>query len=64
MNTREDQVQMIDDCETRESLLNDTECGFIDSIKRQMAGGRPLTAKQDEWLDRIWERVSAGGHSV
>lgn len=51
-------VQMILDCENRESKLSDWERGFIDSIGRQLAAGRRLTDKQSETLDRIWERVT------
>lgn len=48
---------MIEDCEKRESQLTDWEAGFIDSISKQIAV-RPLSAKQAETLERIWERVT------
>lgn len=51
-------VQMIQDCEARESQLSDWERGFIDSLGTQLAkGGRPSQAQQDK-LDAIWERVT------
>lgn len=34
---------------------------FIDSISRQLAAGRALTANQVEKLDEIWERATARG---
>lgn len=50
--------QMIQDCETRESKLTDWERGFIDSTGKQMADDKPLSQKQIETLDKIWERVT------
>lgn len=59
MSTHEDHVQMVLDCENRESKLTDFERSFIDSIGRQLAQGRALTEKQVEVLDRAWERVTS-----
>jgi hypothetical protein len=53
--------QLIDDCEARESRLDEWSCRFLDSIKAQLADGRPLSAKQTEKLDEIWERATARG---
>jgi hypothetical protein len=50
--------QMIADCEARESRMTEWECGFIDSISRQE---RPLSDKQSERLEAIWDRVTARG---
>jgi hypothetical protein len=59
MTSRHDEhATMVEDCEHRESKLSDWERTFIDSIKQQLAGGRPLTVKQAETLDEIWERVT------
>ena len=52
-------VQMIEDCEKRESKLSDWEAGFIDSLGKQIGDGRTPTLKQLEKLDAIWERVTA-----
>ena len=52
---------MVADCEKRESRLSDWERGFIDSLSRQLADGRGLMPKQAEWLDLVWERVTANG---
>lgn len=57
-STHEDHPQMVKDCENRESKLTDWERGFIDSISKQLAEGRRLSAKQTETLDNIWERVT------
>lgn len=54
-------LQMIDDCEARESRLTEWQATFIDSIKSQIHNGRTLTGKQIETLDDIWERVTAKG---
>lgn len=45
-------------CEQRDSHLTDWERGFIDSVRRQLEGERPLSERQTEALDGIWERVT------
>jgi hypothetical protein len=57
----EEHLQMIEDCEERESRLSEWEAGFIDSIKAQLERGRSLTDKQSLTLDSIWERATANG---
>lgn len=54
-------LQMIDDCEERESRLTHWERGFVASIRTQLEQQRPLSAKQSETLDQIWERATAKG---
>ena len=61
MTDRAEQLQMIEDCELRESRLSDWESNFIDSIGRQLADGRALTLNQSNTLDEIWERATAKG---
>jgi hypothetical protein len=61
MSDRAEQLQMIEDCEARESRLSDWDVNFIDSIGRQLADGRSLTLNQSNALDEIWERVTARG---
>lgn len=58
MSTAEDIIIMIEDCEARESKLSEWEVAFLDSISRQLERGHSLTAKQDETLTQIWERVT------
>jgi hypothetical protein len=54
-------LQMIDDCEDRESRLTEWERGFVDSIRAQIERGKLLTPKQIETVDEIWERATARG---
>ena len=54
-------LRMVKDCERPESRLTDWECGFLDSIRRQPERQRPLSAKQTEALDKIWEHAAARG---
>ena len=61
MTDRAEQLQMIEDCELRESRLSDWESNFIDSIGRQLADGLALTLNQSNTLDEIWERATAKG---
>lgn len=56
-----DHAQLIEDCERRSERLDDWSVNFIDSISRQLADGRALTANQIEKLDEIWERATARG---
>lgn len=58
MSTHDEHQQMVQDCENRESKLTDWERGFIDSIGRQLAASKPLSEKQAETLDAIWERIT------
>ncbi|MEY5100127.1 MAG: hypothetical protein RJA36_2846 [Pseudomonadota bacterium] len=60
-NWAEPYTTLLDDCEKRSERLNDWECGFVDSLQRQIAEGRRPTPKQVETLDRIWERATARG---
>lgn len=52
---------MLDDLEARESRLTEWEQGFVDSLRRQAGSDRPITTKQLETLDRIWEKATADG---
>lgn len=54
----DEHLTMVTDCENRESKLTDWERTFIDSIRSQLEASRPLSEKQRETLDRIWERVT------
>lgn len=54
-------LEMIEDCEARESRMTEWEVGFIDSIRNQIENGKRLSTKQEEKLDRIWESVTARG---
>ena len=52
---------MIRDCEQRESKLSDRERDFIDSLQQQMGRGGTITQRQEDWLEKIWERVTSRG---
>jgi hypothetical protein len=54
-------MTMVEDCEKRESRLNDWERGFIDSIKKQLEDCELLTGKQIERLETIWEKATKNG---
>lgn len=54
-------LDLVEDCEKRESRLDDWSRTFIDSIRKQLEQAKPLTAKQAVKLDEIWERATARG---
>ena len=56
-----EQIQLIEDCEARESRLDDWSVNFIDSLRRQLEGGRALTLNQATKLNEIWELATAKG---
>jgi hypothetical protein len=49
---------LIEDCEKRESKLSNWERGFIDSVRAQLEKDRPLTERQTEILEKIWDRIT------
>jgi hypothetical protein len=60
----DDYLQLIEDCEHRESRLTDWERTFIDDLRRSIElGNRPTKGPngQAEKLDEIWERATAKG---
>jgi len=60
-NWSDEHQQMIDDCITRESRLNEWEQTFIDSLSRQLDNDNRPTIKQIETLNNIWESATARG---
>ena len=55
-------LELIEDCEARESRLTDWDRSFLDSIRSQIESRSiALSPKQSEKLDEIWERVTARG---
>lgn len=54
-------MQLVNDCEQRESRLTEWEATFIDSIKDQLGRARPLSAKQIETLEKVWDRATSKG---
>lgn len=53
--------KMIDDCEKRESMLSEWDCSFIESIRDKLEHEKPLSSKQIEKLDEIWEKATSRG---
>ncbi len=54
-------VDMIDDCENRDTQMSEWEQGFISSVSTQLGNDRFLTDKQDETLTDIWRKVTENG---
>jgi len=56
-------LEMIKDCENRESRMTEWECKFISSLrdKLELTNPFPLTEKQVEKLDDIWNRITEEG---
>lgn len=52
---------MVDDCITREQRLTDWEREFIDNLARLLEEDKPLSPKQSDKLNTIWDRVTAKG---
>jgi hypothetical protein len=57
----EEYLKMIDDCEDRESRLTEWEIGFLESVRTRVEAALPLSSKQTEVLDRIWNHATARG---
>lgn len=58
VDPEEEILQMIEDCENRESKLSEWEQGFIESISVQLGRGGSLTSKQKDKLEAIWNRIT------
>ena len=54
-------VTMVEDCEHRESRLNEWEREFIDSMRMRIDEGKPLTPGQAEKLGEVWESATKKG---
>ena len=57
----QEQIPMIEDCENRDTKMNDWQCGFIDSISIKMADGKGLTVNEINKLNETWEMVTENG---
>lgn len=53
--------QQIVDCRKRERHISAWDADFLDSIERRLDDKRPLSPKQIETLDGIWERATSKG---
>ena len=54
----EEQRILINDCLNRISKLTDWESRFMSNLRIRLEANKPLTEKQDEILNEIWERVT------
>jgi hypothetical protein len=54
-------MQLVEDCENRESRLTEWEQNFVDSIRNRLEQEKPITEKQAKTLDRIWEKATENG---
>lgn len=53
--------QMIEDCESREGRLSDSDRVYVDSFAKQLRDGRSLSKRQVDVLDDIWEKATSNG---
>ncbi len=58
MSQSDNNLTLIEDCEKRESKLSNLERGFIDSVRAQLEKDWPLTERQAEILEKIWDRIT------
>jgi hypothetical protein len=54
-------LRLLEDCASRSEALNEWECGFVESLTRQIEVGRQLSLKQIVMLDRLWEKATRNG---
>lgn len=54
---KNDCFAMIKNCEAAEGQLSAWEVGFLDSIRRRLEEDKPLTQKQTNALNSIWEQI-------
>jgi len=57
----EEHLEMIIDCEQRESRLTEWEVGFIDSVRNHIERGQSLSLKQETKLILIWNNATDMG---
>ena len=57
----EEYMTLIADCEKRESKLSAWDVDFLSSIKDRLIDKKPLSQKQIDCLDGIWERATKNG---
>jgi len=57
----EEYLTLIEDCEKREKKLSSWDVDFLASVKDRLIDKKPLTPKQIECLEGIWERATKNG---
>ena len=58
---QEEYIQMIDDCEDRESKLSEWDINFLESIRNRVEQGISPTIRQITVLENIWEKSTKDG---
>lgn len=58
---RDEYYVLIADCRKRERHLSAWDADFLDSIESRLDDKKPLTPKQIECLEGIWERATKNG---
>ena len=58
---QEEILQMIDDCEDRESKVSEWELNFLASIRNRVEQGISLTPNQSNTLYNIWNKATKDG---
>ena len=58
---QEEYIQMIDDCEDRESKLSEWDINFLESIRNRVEQGISPTDRQTKVLENIWEKSTKDG---
>lgn len=58
---RDEYYVLIGDCRRRERALSAWDADFLDSIESRLDDRKPLSRKQIECLEAIWERATAKG---
>ena len=58
---QEEYIQMIDDCEDRESKLSEWDINFLESIRNRVEEGISPTGRQIRVLENIWEKSTKDG---
>lgn len=56
---QEELEQMIEDCEARQEKMTEWEQNFIDSVSHQIGHGKSLSGRQEQTLERIWNKVTS-----
>ena len=59
--SKQDYLDMITDCENRESKLTEWEGEFFESVSEQLYERGSLSQRQAETLERIWEKCTKEG---
>lgn len=58
---RSEHEQMVVDCDVRRGRLTQWEREFCESIDQRLKSGKPLTEKQTDTLNTIWEKATEKG---